>query len=64
MCINGVAIHINQFEPQLGDLRLAVDGYAVERLVMNVMDHPVLWRIANNDSTDDISLTVDPQAFV
>ena len=64
MGIHSPAIHINQFEPQLGDLRLSVDSYAVERLVVNVVNHPVDRSVPDNNSPHDVSLTVNPQAFV
>ena len=63
MGIHSPAIHINQFEPQLGDLRSAVDGYAVERLVMNVVDHTIDWSVPNNNSPHNIRLTINPEAF-
>ena len=64
MSINGVTIHINQFEPQLGDLRFPININAIKYLIMNVHAHAVDRCIANNDSPHDISLTVNPQAFV
>ena len=64
MGIHSPAIHVDQFEPQLGDLRFPININAVERLVMNVVDHPVLRRIANNNSPHDVSLAIDTQAFV
>ena len=64
MSINGVAIHINQFEPQLGDLRFPININAIKSLIMNVHTHAVDWRIANNNSPHDISLAIDTQAFV
>ena len=64
MGIHSPAIHVDQFEPQLGDLRFPININAIKSLVMNVMNHPVYRSVTDNNSPHDVRLAINPQAFV